>query len=113
MAVLNSFLRPLLGTRVCSGSVRHPFGFRARSVQGPREVRSGSVEGSLGVRSESVRDPREVRLGSARGSFGVRSGSVRQKGEKYFWRKLLSTAITCLGSDCIFAVMPLSTTVLK
>ena len=43
MAVLNSFLRPLLGTRICSGSVRGPFGVRARSVRGPREVRSESV----------------------------------------------------------------------
>ena len=58
-------------------------------------VRAGSVPGPFGVRSGSVRGPCEVRSGSARGSFGVRSGSVRQKGEKYFWRKLLSTAIAC------------------
>ena len=54
-------------------------------------MRSGSAQGPFGVRSGSVRGLHEVRSRSARGSFGVCSGSVRQKGEKYFWRKLLST----------------------
>ena len=43
MAVLNSFLRPLLGTQVCSGSVRGPFGIRSGSVRDPLGICSGSV----------------------------------------------------------------------
>ena len=64
MAVLNSFLRPLSGTRVCSGSIRDPFGVRAGSIRDPFGVRARSVRGPREVRSESVRVPSDKKMKS-------------------------------------------------